>query len=540
MKRICCFGLVWLVINLMGAMPAMAKTLRLGFLTKPQTLNPVISLMITGHYINDLLFNSLYAIHKTGPDRYTLEPELASVEPLHQEDRAYIITLRDDVRWHNNAPFRARDVLATYHAIMGNPKTSNVFSRVAKIERIELIDTLKLKVVFKGYTGPTEAMDCLNFKIIPFFQINPNAAHIPDWNIAEVLGNTEYAFEPNDQLSLYPCGTGPFRMRMDSEYQPEGSQSLILERNPDYFKGMPEISEVQIKFYSQFSAMIGDINSGNLHLIINPPSELVPNLIAARKYYRIARGKYSELIFIGYNLSRDLGRMQTRQMLSALLMPQVMDWNGALHANAQEAVDGIVRRVNGPITLDHYYSYGIDNVTRSLPAAGTAARPSASQAPYRIVYKSFDPEQRALASYLKDQLDDAGLAAKLVSLGVNRYYRMVTQKTGYDLVLFRIRPSSSLEIYFPDCWRSSAPFNITRYADTQTDQLIAEMDDVQRGSDMAETICRRVYDRIVDALPATWLWSYMDVVAVNQRLDMGSDQVNFMRPFADVEKWRRQ
>ena len=535
MKKVI-FIMILIVVSV-GFAPcnSFSQTLRLGFLTKPQTLNPVIGLTTTSGYISDLLFNSLYGIKIEG-NNYILVPELAESEPKPLGHNSYEIRLRENVRWHNGNTLTSRDIIATINSIQANRDSSAVASRINKIQSVNYIDSLRFKVAFHTQVGPTEAMDILNFKVIPLsFIYNQD---IPDQDVDTILSGLDYRMTTNDKFSAFPLGTGPFRMSRRRRYNSEGSNSLILERHGEYFQGAAAFNDVQIHFYSSLVAMMGDIVSGTRHLIINPPSELLPALHANSDYDLPRDGDYNGMIFIGYNWNRVGQQRDLRLGLSNHVKDLTTNWFQGIHAGAEVAIRGIVKRVFGPVTLNHCKTYGIDRVP-VVRSGGDMGRLQGEKN-LRILYKSYDREQRDLATHFREAFEQQNIRISLKSKGINDYYHAIRSRRGYDFVIYRIRPSNLLGRYFRDGWRTGAPFNVISYSNHEVDSLIDSLEGFQRGSTMRIEICKEIYDIIVNDFPASWLWSYKDVVAVHTGLDIGENGVNYLRPFENVNNWRHE
>lgn len=510
-----------------------SQILRIGFIKTPQTLNPIIGLTNTSMYISDLLFNSMYGIRVNTAGKPELFPELAESIPKSSGVNAYKVKLRPNVRWHNGTPVTSSDVVATVKSIQRNSDHSAIATRVSKIQDVVPVDQKTVKVIFKSQVGPTEAMDILNFKIIPLsclynFFIPPN-------QLLQILNKTvDYRMTTSDLFSLSPFGTGPFRMKEGHSFNPDGSSPLVLERNEEYFLGTPEIHSIQIKFYSDAPALLGDILSANRHVIINPPSELLPKLNANRNY-KLHSGDYNEMVYIGYNFNRFGSQKPARSALSSYTGEMMVEWIQGIHGQAQKAVQGIVKRTYGPATLNHYQTYGIPLTRVGLAAGGDLAILHGQE--LSVLYKSYSREQSILATYLKDALNYKDINVLLQPEGINDYYKAIRNSRTYDFVIYRVRPSNDLGRYFNDGWKTNAPFNVTNYTNDQVDNVLNSLANYQRGVDKVMTMCKSVYDKIVNDYAGTWLWSYKDVIYVNTILDIKTKHANFFRPFGNIHKW---
>ncbi len=167
-------------------------------------------------------------------DKGELEPELAIAVPTLQNRgisrNGLTITyhLRRGVRWHDGAPFDARDVIFTWHAIM-NP-ANNIPSRSGydDIASMSAPDPYTVKVELKRPYAPAVATffaaggGTLPYCVLP--------AHL----LAGRHDINRAAYNNK------PIGTGPF---MVEHYEP--GSALILKANPHYWRGAPKLKEIR-------------------------------------------------------------------------------------------------------------------------------------------------------------------------------------------------------------------------------------------------------------------------------------------------------
>lgn len=172
--------------------------------------NPVLA---SGTFAHSFLFDPLVQVDIDG----TIQPRLAESWDISEDGLEYIFHLRENVKWHDGAPFTARDVKFTYDAIM-DPSTvttqRGTFLIGTDVIKCEVIDDFTVKfslpAAFSPFLGRL-GNGWSAFRIIP--------EHLfAGTNIAE----NPYNFEP--------VGTGPFKQTT----RVEGSHA-ILSRNEDYF-----------------------------------------------------------------------------------------------------------------------------------------------------------------------------------------------------------------------------------------------------------------------------------------------------------------
>jgi len=161
-----------------------------------------------------------------------LVPELATEIPtianggISKDGLTITYHLRRGVKWHDGAPFDARDVIFSWHAIM-NPR-NNVLTRSGYDDIASMAAPDPYTVVVRlsrpyapaiaAFFGPSLTPMC----ILPAHIL----AKLPDINRAA--------------YDRAPIGTGPYVLaRYDTD------TDVILKANPDYWRGAPKVAQVR-------------------------------------------------------------------------------------------------------------------------------------------------------------------------------------------------------------------------------------------------------------------------------------------------------
>lgn len=132
--------------------------------------------------------------------------------------------LRDDVRWHDGAPFTSRDVQFTYESIMNEGVAS---PRKPDFDLIQRLDTPTPHEVAVTYRKPYSP--ALNSWMMPLIPAHILADKPPAW----------WA----DNFNRKPIGTGPFKFASWKT-----NETLRLVRNDDYYLGPPWLDGVVFRY----------------------------------------------------------------------------------------------------------------------------------------------------------------------------------------------------------------------------------------------------------------------------------------------------
>ncbi len=197
-------------------------------------------------------------------DDKKLLPELATEVPtvgnggISRDGRTIVYHLRRGVTWQDGEPFDADDVVFTWRAIMNPRNDVAVRQGYDLVERIETPDHYTLVVHLRKPYAPFVAT---------FF----------------AMSNTSYPVLPKHLLGRYPSidtvaynhlpvGTGPFRVVAHDAH------GLKLVANRNYWRGVPLLSEVYIRFQHDDTKILADLRSHTIDLYYNAYEQEEPRL----------------------------------------------------------------------------------------------------------------------------------------------------------------------------------------------------------------------------------------------------------------------
>lgn len=221
-----------------------------GTFVVPVNTNSIASLTPYNVYGSDDLliasapcFDPLYIITADGTRWYLAD----SMEPTSDDGMHYEMKLKDGLKWHDGEPITADDVVFTVDMFKDTSNTGATSESVTynnKTLSAEKVDDLTVAITLQE---PFSAFETEFGRI----QIIPK--HIFD-------GNTNVA---DNKKALKKCiGSGPFKLK---EYK-EGD-SIVYERNDDYYRGKPSLAQVVIKMMPDESAQEAALQSGEISMM---------------------------------------------------------------------------------------------------------------------------------------------------------------------------------------------------------------------------------------------------------------------------------
>ena len=164
------------------------------------------------------------------------------------DDKSQIhMTVRDGVSWHDGSPFTAEDVVWSLERA-GNPDSGNPIQFVWGTIGNYSIDGNHI-------TADVLRYDPTIFKWMSFLT-------------GYVMPKAYYEKVGAEGFEAAPIGTGPY---MVDKF--ERNAFVRLKANANYWGGKPEFENVTIKFVTDASSRVAEIESGNSHVTLEMPYE---------------------------------------------------------------------------------------------------------------------------------------------------------------------------------------------------------------------------------------------------------------------------
>lgn len=197
-----------------------------GMLRQPRTINPLWAFEDADRDLVRLTFSGLLAYS----DRGVPEPDLAERYEVSPDGKTYIVTLRENIFWHDGVHLSADDVLFTIKIIQ-NPQYKSVLRANWQGVAVEKLDERTIR--FSLRTSYAPFIENLTTGIIPKHRwetISPEQALL-------------------HELNLKPVGSGPYQF---SRFKQEKDGSLLwyeLRRNTNYHREGPYLRRITFIFF---------------------------------------------------------------------------------------------------------------------------------------------------------------------------------------------------------------------------------------------------------------------------------------------------
>ena len=348
-----------------GGSNAARDVVRTAIGTDPPGLNPLVFDNAQISYIAPLIHG--YLLRTDGAGR--LIPDLATAVPsranggISADGRTVTYRLRRGVRWHDGAPFDAKDVVFSFAAAM-NPNNAvpdrTGFDRVAAVRAVDPYTVrVRLKEPFSPFVP-----SCFTLGANDPYPVLP--AHL-------LAGKHDIN---RDAYNAAPVGLGPYKLASWDR----GSR-IVLAADPHYFRGAPAIPRFEIAIVPDPNTMATLWKTGALDYVIGrvQAGRTFLDSLRTRTGAQVVLKPHYEFDFVLLNLARPpLDDVRVRRALAlAIDRKRIMrDLDGELWLDAD------TDRLPGQFAFDASIvqpRYDPNEAARLLDAAGWRLQPDGTR-----------------------------------------------------------------------------------------------------------------------------------------------------------------
>jgi peptide/nickel transport system substrate-binding protein len=270
------------LLALAGSLPADAQTFRWAFQSDIASLDP----MSTGDVsTRNIMHNVLEPLVKVGPGMQ-LTPGLATSWE-RTSDTSWRFQLRQNVKFHDGAPFTANDVVFSFGRAVSS--SSDTRPRMRMIKSIAKLDDHAVQIETTG-PSPTLLSDLTYLDMYSKAWAEANDCVEP---MKASSGKENYA-------SRHANGTGPFRV---AGYQP--GVKLVLEANESWWgERSGNVKQAIFTPIVAETTRVAALLDGQVDMIDPIPQQDVPRIQADPKL-QVMVGPEARVIYLGMDQARD-------------------------------------------------------------------------------------------------------------------------------------------------------------------------------------------------------------------------------------------
>jgi peptide/nickel transport system substrate-binding protein len=236
-------------------------TLVVGLVAEPVNLDPAQVTDLNSNRVGRRVVETLV----TFPGEKTeIVPGLAESWNISKDGLQYTFKLRKDIKFHDGTPFNAA---AVKFSIERQINPDHPASKIGKYP-------------FANYFfGNVKAVEVLSDDRVAFLLKEPRASFLAVLSAAaaSIVSPTAVMKAGQDYVSA-PVGTGPFKFGSW-----ERGQRVVLEKNPNYWKGAVKYDRVVFRPIVEDQARLTELLTGQLDLIVGVPADFVGQLETNQK-----------------------------------------------------------------------------------------------------------------------------------------------------------------------------------------------------------------------------------------------------------------
>ena len=484
-----------------------SSTLHLATSTNPSRLNPILATDSSSSEIASFIFNGLV---KYDENSSKIIGDLAK-DFYFKDDKTLIFKLRKNVTWQDGEKFTAKDVVFTYKTII-SPKIASPYSASFRfIERVEVIDTFTVKVVYKK--AYFKALESWMIGIIPYHILKDEK------NLMTSLFNTN------------PIGTGAYKL-----YQLEHSKNIILVANDNYFEGRAKIDRISFHVISDSLTRFLMLKSTALDVGSVEPMQykrqLNKEFFDDFKVYENISHSYT---YLGFNLRDEKFKNQdVRKALSlAIDRQEIIDILFFKHAKVctgpfLPATRAFNKDVKTP-------KRDIKEAKRLLKKAGYDKN---NPFEFEIATSNSNPIRPYVAQIIQHQLKEVDVVVKLRVMEWQAFLNMVVFPHKFDSVLlgWGLSPTPDPYLFWHSDNDKKGAFNLVGYHNKKIDKMIEESQTMV-DRDKLSKLWREMFKIIVDDNPYLFLYIPNSITAINN--DIKNVKPSLSGVWYDYIKWEK-
>ncbi|WP_373601011.1 ABC transporter substrate-binding protein [Paraclostridium bifermentans] len=450
----------------------------------PQTTNPLYANDRASMTLMNAIYSPLYVTDKEGETFYLAEKVNVSEDYL-----TYKVKLRDNLKWHDGKPLTSDDIIFTYDTMMdknqNSPKRGD-FLIGDKQAELKKIDDQNFEVKLPSVSTSFESV---------LGDLRPIPKHIFE-------GEKDIA---KSEKNNSPIGSGPYKFK-----ELKSGESIILDKNSDYFLGNPHLDTVAYR-------IIQDKNSATMAL---QNGEIQADYIKANQVDTVSKNKSLEiktfdegmvdnLVFCEENEA--LAKKEVRQAIAyAINKDEIMKSAYGGEKYAKKAYS-----LFAPTT--QYFTEDVEKYDQNKEKSKELLKSAGYEnLKLRLGYTNGSKELEAISLVIQNNLKDIGVNVELVPLErsafLNQLFKDKSSRT-FDMALngyvMGSDPAAYSSLFVTDGFN-----NVQGYSNEEVDKLFKEAS-VETDNAKREELYKKAQKIVVEDVALYPIDYPKSIVAIN-------------------------
>jgi peptide/nickel transport system substrate-binding protein len=389
-----------------------------GLIGAPNFINPAFATSDVDRDLVKLVFAGLMNTDNNG----NLVPDLASGYSIDAAQKIYTFELRNDVKWHDDMPFTADDVVFTVERIK-NPEYKSPLRSSFNGVTVNKLDDYRVQFILDK---PFAAfLSILTIGILP----EHLWYSIPDFG-AELA-----------ELNKKPIGCGPYKFETLTKDSSGNVKNYILSSNHNYHLGRPYIDELTLKFYSDFETAASALQNKNVDGLMYLPKSYKEEIKNHSVVYKNLQSPQYTALFFNPQQNGLLNDVKFRRALAL-----ATDKNKIL----QDALNNDGQVIQGPIlpgSLGYDENikdtdYDLEAAKKELESLGWTLKEGSNirqknEQELTLKLTTIDQEENTeAANILKEAWENLGIKVELDIIAKSKVRQDIIEPRNYQVLLY--------------------------------------------------------------------------------------------------------
>lgn len=474
------------------------------------TINPIISKNQNVQDISRLVYEPLLNVNENYKIELCLAKEWSKIS-----DTSYLIKLNENIKWHDDIQFEAKDVQFTIDKIKNEVQDSIYAWNLEKVNSVEVIDKYTIRINLS--------------QEVPFFEYNLTFP---------ILASHYYVNEEfrTSSKNNNPVGTGRYKVieNVDNNLKLKKNDTWWDKENKDC-----KLELITVNKYANMGEVYNAFKIGNIDLLTTQSIDIDTNIGTIGFQSKSYSGR--KLDFIAINTTNSiLQNKEVRQAIQYAIDKQNIVSNVY---KGKYAVSNFVLDYGNYLYNPEkiHYEYNIEKAKQVLIDNGWEYKSKQWQKvqDYRtkrininLVVKSSDASRVSVAEIIKTQLENIGFKINLIKATDSQYANYLKNKN-YDLILTGVYLpySPNLTTYF-------GQNNLALFQDDELINLINEVKNIAKEETMKEKYTR-IEEIYQDELPYIFLYNSKETLIYANNL-IGNINPFSYNIYNNIETWYRK
>ena len=424
-----------------------------------------------------------------------------AILPATEHNPVLLFRLRPNVKFHDGHVFDAGDVKFTYEAIMNPKNISPRLSDYEPVKRVDAIDPLTLRVVYKRLYSP--AIGTWAMGILPEHLLNNEALRTEA--VHRKMDPDNFSMRQS-LFNRHPVGCGPFVFR-----EWKSDQYISLDRFDEYWEGPPNYKRYAYRIIPDLLTQEMEFYAGTVDTYPVQPHQV--ERLEKDPAYQSFSGPSFGYSYIGYNMRRQ--PFDDRRVRMALGM--AIDTDKII----KYVLYGQGERITGPfVKQTDYYNHHIpplpydpSGALRLLAEAGWKRNQEGwlekegKRFQFTLITNSGNDIRKAVMAIVQDAWRQIGIDVRTDLLEWSVFIQERVNKLDFDALILGWQMGIEPDLY--QIWHSSQTkpnyLNFVGFSNAEADDLIIKIRQ-EYNHDRQFAFCHRLHEVIASEQPYTFLY----------------------------------